>query len=30
VFTGFSEGEAKGACKALHAKRLACALVEPS
>jgi len=30
VFTGFSEGEARGACKALHAKRQACAVVEPS
>jgi len=30
VFTGFSEGEAKGACRALKAKRLACAVVEPS
>jgi D-alanyl-D-alanine carboxypeptidase (penicillin-binding protein 5/6) len=30
VFTGFSEGEARGACRALRAKRLACAVVEPS
>lgn len=30
VFTGFSEGEAKGACRALKAKRLACAVLSPS
>ncbi|RAK55584.1 peptidase M15 [Phenylobacterium soli] len=30
VFTGFSQGEAKDACRALKAKRLACAVVEPS
>jgi D-alanyl-D-alanine carboxypeptidase len=30
VFTGFSESEAKGACHALKAKRLACLVVSPS
>lgn len=30
IFTGFSEGEARGACRALKARRLACAVVEPS
>jgi D-alanyl-D-alanine carboxypeptidase len=30
VFSGFSEGEAKGACRALRAKRLACAVLSPS
>ncbi|MDB5418849.1 MAG: dacA, partial [Phenylobacterium sp.] len=30
VFTGFSESEAKGACHALKARRLACLIVSPS
>jgi D-alanyl-D-alanine carboxypeptidase len=30
VFTGFSESEAKGACHALKARRLACLVVSPS
>jgi len=30
VFTGFSESDAKDACRALKAKRLACMVVEPS
>ena len=30
VFTGFSEADAKGACRALHAHRLACAVVRAS
>jgi D-alanyl-D-alanine carboxypeptidase len=30
VFTGFSETDAKGACKALKAKRLACMVIAPA
>jgi D-alanyl-D-alanine carboxypeptidase (penicillin-binding protein 5/6) len=30
MFTGFSEAEAKGACRALHARKLACMVVSPS
>jgi len=30
VFTGFSESEARSACRALHARRLACEVLEPS
>lgn len=30
VFTGFTETDAKGACRALKAKRLACAVIQPT
>jgi D-alanyl-D-alanine carboxypeptidase (penicillin-binding protein 5/6) len=30
VFTGFTETDAKGACHALKAKRLACMVIEPA
>ncbi len=30
VFTGFSEGDAKGACRSLKAKRLACMVIAPT
>jgi len=30
VFSGFSESEAKGACRSLKAKRMACAVLSPS
>jgi hypothetical protein len=30
VFTGFTEADAKGACHALKAKRLACMVIEPT
>ncbi len=30
VFSGFTEGDAKGACRALKAKRLACMVISPT
>jgi len=30
VFTGFSETEARNACRAMHARRLACEVLDPS
>jgi D-alanyl-D-alanine carboxypeptidase (penicillin-binding protein 5/6) len=30
VFTGFTETDAKGACHALKARRLACQVIEPA
>jgi hypothetical protein len=30
VFTGFSESDARDACRALKAKRLACIVIQPA